>query len=279
MQELSGVSEAARELAMSRFRLIQPHLEKDRPLQLVAADGRLPFRTAQRWVSQYRKFGLIALVRKSRADRGGRRVVSPKIKTAIEALALESPPLPVRSIWRQAQQFAEATGELQPRYGTVYDLVRDVPAGLLTLAHHGGKEYSEEFDLVHRREAPRSNAIWQADHAQLSIKLVKEDGQTARPWLTIVIDDYSRAIAGYYLGFDPPSSTRTALALRQAIWRKGHSHWHVCGIPEVLYTDNGSDFTSKHIEQVAVDLKIRLVFSTPGKPQGRSAQADALYAK
>jgi putative transposase len=269
MQELSGVSEAARELAMSRFRLIQPHLEKDRPLQLVAADGRLPFRTAQRWVSQYRKFGLIALVRKSRADRGGRRVVSPKIKTAIEALALESPPLPVRSIWRQARQFAEATGELQPRYGTVYDLVRDVPAGLLTLAHHGGKVYSEEFDLVHRREAPRSNAIWQADHAQLSIKLVKEDGETARPWLTIVIDDYSRAIAGYYLGFDPPSSTRTALALRQAIWRKGHSHWHVCGIPEVLYTDNGSDFTSKHIEQVAVDLKIRLVFSTPGKPQGR----------
>jgi hypothetical protein len=28
MQELSGMSEAARELAMSRFRLIQPHLEK-----------------------------------------------------------------------------------------------------------------------------------------------------------------------------------------------------------------------------------------------------------
>src|SRR5260370_13732933 len=51
--------------------------------------------------------------------------------------------------------------------------------------------------------------------------------------------------------------------------RKGHPHWHICGIPEVLYTDNGSDFTSKHVEQVAVDLKMRLVFSTPGKPQGR----------
>jgi putative transposase len=61
------------------------------------------------------------------------------------------------------------------------------------------------------------NAIWQADHAQLNIRLVGEDGQIARPWLTIVIDDYSRAIAGYYLGFDPPSSTRTALALRQAL--------------------------------------------------------------
>jgi putative transposase len=122
-----------------------------------AASGKKPASTtAQRWVSQYRKFGLIALVRKSRDDRGGRRVVSPKIKAAIEALALESPPLPVRSICRQVRQFAEATGEPLPRYGTVYDLVRDVPVGLLTLAHRGGKAYSEEFDLVHRREASRS---------------------------------------------------------------------------------------------------------------------------
>jgi putative transposase len=103
----------------------------------------------------------------------------------------------------------------------------------------------------------------------LGIRLVREDGLIAKPWLTIVIDDYSRAIAGYLLGFDPPSSTRTALALRQAIWRKGHPHWQVCGIPDVLYTDNESDFKSKHIEQVAVDLKIQLVFSTPGKPRGR----------
>jgi putative transposase len=269
MQELSGVSEAARDLAMARFRLIQPHLEERRSLQLVAADANLSFRTAQRWVSQYRKLGLAAFVRKTREDRGARKIVSPKIKAAIEGLALERPPLPISSICRQARQFAAATGEPLPHYGTVYSLVREVPTGLLTLAHRGGKAYSEGFDLVHRREAGRSNAIWQADHAQLSILLIREDGQTARPWLTIVIDDYSRAIAGYYLGFDPPSSLRTALALRQGIWRKGHPHWHICGIPEVLYTDNGSDFTSKHIEQVAVDLKTRLVFSTPGKPQGR----------
>ena len=113
--------------------------------------GRL-FRTAQRWVSQYRKFGLIALTRKSRDDRGARRVVSPKIKAAIEGLALERPPLPIRSICRQIRQFAEATGERLPRYGTVYDLVREVPGSLLTLAHRGSKAYSEGFDLVHRRD-------------------------------------------------------------------------------------------------------------------------------
>lgn len=43
----------------------------------------------------------------------------------------------------------------------------------------------------------------------------------------------------------------------------------ICGIPGILYTDNGSDFTSHHLEQVSADLKIQLVFSIPGKPRGR----------
>jgi putative transposase len=53
------------------------------------------------------------------------------------------------------------------------------------------------------------------------------------------------------------------------IWRKRHPHWQICGVPDILYTDNGADFTSKHLQQVAADLKMRLVFSIPGKPQGR----------
>jgi putative transposase len=45
------------------------------------------------------------------------------------------------------------------------------------------------------------------------------DGSSAKPWLTIVIDDYSRAVAGYFLAFEPPCTlhTGTGLALRQAI--------------------------------------------------------------
>ena len=50
----------------------------------------------------------------------------------------------------------------------------------------------------------------------------------------------------------------TALALRQAIWRKADPGWPMCGIPDVLYVDHGSDFTSHQLEQAAVDLHIRL---------------------
>jgi putative transposase len=115
-------------------------------LQLVAADANFSFRTAQRWVSQYRKLGLAAFVRKAREDRGARRVVSAKIKAAIEGLALERPPLPIRSICRQVRAFAQTTDEPMPGYGTVYDLVREVLSRLLTLAHQGRKAYSEGPD-------------------------------------------------------------------------------------------------------------------------------------
>ena len=45
--------------------------------------------------------------------------------------------------------------------------------------------------------------------------------------------------------------------------------WQVCDIPDVLYVDHGSDFTSVHLGQVTADLHIALVYSTIGIPQGR----------
>jgi putative transposase len=103
----------------------------------------------------------------------------------------------------------------------------------------------------------------------LDILLVREGQAPAKPWLTVVMDDYSRAVAGYFLTFDAPSALNTSLALRQAIWRKDEPRWHVCGIPPCLYTDCGSDFTSQHMEQVSLDLKIGLMHSIPGHPRGR----------
>jgi putative transposase len=269
MDQLAGLTEEIRKLALERFRLLQPHLEDDRPLKLVAAEAEIPFRTAQRWVALYRKFGLAALARKSRADRGERRAVSVKIKEAIEGLALQKPPLPITAVCRQVRHMAQDLGEEPPSYWVVYRIVSSLPADLVTLAHQGSKVYGESFELIHRREAAGPNAIWQADHTPLDILLIRPDGETAKPWLSTVIDDYSRAVPGYFLSFQDPSALHTSLALRQAIWRKEDSRWVVCGIPDVLYTDNGSDFTSNHLEQVGADLKIRLVFSIPGKPRGR----------
>jgi hypothetical protein len=43
--QLAGLTEEARKLALRRFRLLQPHLEDHRPLKAVAAAARIPFLT------------------------------------------------------------------------------------------------------------------------------------------------------------------------------------------------------------------------------------------
>ncbi len=156
-----------------------------------------------------------------------------------------------------------------PSYRTVCAIVHDLDPGLVALAHDGPKADRERFDLIHRRAADGPNAIWQADHTQLDRWARDECDRPTKPWLTVILDDYSRAVAGYRLSFSAPSALHTALALRDAIRPKPDPCWHVCGIPATFYTDHGSDCTSQHLAQVAADLEMILVFSTVGMPRGR----------
>lgn len=137
------------------------------------------------------------------------------------------------------------------------------------MAHEGLKAYKQAFGLIHRFEADRPNEIWQADHTPLDILVLNSKQEPLKPWLTVIIDDYSRAVPGYFLGFQPPSSMRIATALRQAIWHKDNENWKICGIPEKFYSDQGSDFTSSHIDQVSIDLKFETIQTEAGDPQGK----------
>lgn len=132
-----------------------------------------------------------------------------------------------------------------------------------------GRRPTARHELVYRRRAERPNQIWQADHTQLDILILGASGKPDRPWLTTVMDDYSRAICGYTVFTGAPSALNTALALRQAIWRKQNPSWVMCGLPDILHVDHGSDFTSEHLERTAVALHIRTIHSTVGRPQGR----------
>jgi putative transposase len=238
------------------------------PLTRLAQTHGLKHRTLQRWIAEYRRSGLAGLVRRPRSDVGTRQLPAD-LQQLIEGLALQRPAPSAAAIHRRVAAVAQERGWPEPSYGRVAAIVRQLDPALVTLAQAGTKAYQQRFDLLFRREASRPNEIWQADHTAFDIWVRDEQGQSRRPWLTAIIDDYSRAIAGWRLGFEAPSALRTALTLRQAIWPKGQARWPVCGIPETFYTDHGRDFTSYHLEQTAADLKMRLVFSTVGQPRGR----------
>jgi putative transposase len=265
---LAELSEAQRHQAMARFAVLQPHLENGVPLTRAAAQADIPIRTARRWLARYRAGGLASLAQPERADRGERRM--PKeLVTFIEGLFLRRPAPSIATVHRMACDLAGKKGWPGPAYTTVYTIARALDPALVALAQAGDRAYKEAFDLIYRRQAGRPNEMWQADHTELDMLVVDPPGRPARPWLTVILDDHSRAVPGYALNFTAPSALQTALALHQAIWRKADPAWQVCGIPETLYSDHGTDFTSRHMDQVCADLHIQLVHSTAGSPQGR----------
>lgn len=268
MAGVDALSGQQQQQAWERFERIRPCLDAGVPATAVAQEHGLSARTVERWVARYRRDGLAGLARLPRADRGVRHFPEDLIRL-VEGLALRKPPPTAAAVYRQVIGVAARERWTAPSYSTVYAIIRRLDPALVTLAHEGTKAYRLAFDLLHRREATGPNDLWQADHTPLDLWVRDDDGIPVRPWLTVILDDYSRAVAAYRLSLSVPTALNTALALRDAIGRKSDPRWHVCGIPQTFYTDHGSDFTSRHIEQVGHDLKMQLVFSQPGMPRGR----------
>jgi putative transposase len=113
------------------------------------------------------------------------------------------------------------------------------------------------------------------DHTPLKVVVGTEAGPIGQPWLTILIDYYSRLVVGFCLGFEPPSYAVIMEALRHAIlpktylaqrYPKVQGNWPCCGLPEKLVSDRGSDLTSGDLEDAGFQLGIELDFNPPRTP-------------
>jgi putative transposase len=122
-----------------------------------------------------------------------------------------------------------------------------------------------------RRLASRILERVEIDHSPLKVVVGTEAGPIGQPWITVLIDYYSRLV----VGFEPPSYGVIMEALRHAILPKTYlkeryprvqGMWPCCGLPEKLVCDRGSDLTSKDLEQAAFQLGIELDFNPPRTP-------------
>jgi putative transposase len=203
---LADLSAEERERALQRFALLRPCLLESVSVAEVARSHHLPLGSVQRWVQRYRQEGLVGLAHRRRSDRGVRRSMSLECVHLIEGLALQRPRRSVAQIHRDISVLAKQRGWPEVRYGSVYAIVRGIDPALQVLAQEGSRVYQESYDLLFLHEVERPNERWQADHCWLNIWLVNDQGKAARPYLTIILDEYSRAIMGYRLSFDAPSA-------------------------------------------------------------------------
>ena len=228
-------------------------------------------RTVQRLVQRWEAEGIAGLKSTERNDKGQHRI-SQEWQDFIVNTFREgnkgSRKMSRKQVAVRVKVKAKELGEKKyPNYRTVYRVLQpivDAQESKPKIRSVGwrGSSLSVKTRNDEYLDVEYSNHVWQCDHTKVDILLVDKFGELVdRPWLTTVIDTYSRCIVGIRLGFDAPSSQVVALALRHAILPKNYSpnyglncEWGTYGKPEYFFTDGGKDFRSNHLRQIGVQL-------------------------
>lgn len=266
---IAELTESQRQNAHKKYHLIEPYLNGTFNLNDIAKNKNIPIRTLNLWLKKYRQNGLLGLARKPRQDRGNTRKCGQDLVEVIEGLYLKNPTLSRKNLHIMLAKYGSKHNIDLPSYRTLCRIIDSIPDDMVLLNLKGSKTYKQTYDLPHRWSATYPNELWQADHVLIDVEIETSQAVFQRPWLTVIMDDFSRGVCGYELSLLSPSAQKTSLCFRYAIWRKSDQKWIIFGIPDNLYTDHGSDFTSHHIEQVCIDLKIKLTYSMVGCPRGR----------
>jgi putative transposase len=239
--------------------------------QAAAERLNLSVSSIQRLVRAWKQQGVAGLSWRERSDRGQFRIseewqkfIITTYRSGNRGSRRMSPAQAAVRVKVRAQEQGLAS---YPSHMSVYRILKPViekrqqgkrslgwKGSRLSLPTRDGQEIGIEW----------SNQAWQCDHTRADVLVVDQSGALlGRPWLTIVVDSYSRCIMGMHLGFDAPSAAVVCLALRHAILPKQYSSayelqqpWGTYGLPQNLYTDSGKDFRSQHLEQVCTELGI-----------------------
>jgi putative transposase len=228
-------------------------------------------RSVQRLFKTYQEEGLAALTSTARADKGKHRISEfwqDFIIKTYQQGNKGSKRMTPKQVALKVQAKASDMGDKQPpTYRTVLRVLKplqekEAKAKSIRTPGWRGSTLSVKTRDGDDLEISYSNQVWQCDHTRVDVLLVDQHGELiGRPWLTTVIDSYSRCIMGINLGFDAPSSQVVALALRHAILPKQygaeyklHCEWGTYGKPEYLYTDGGKDFRSNHLAEIGAQL-------------------------
>ncbi len=247
--------ERARGIGLFRYMLIReaadPTLSRRQRGTLVRALAAVPHTdptgrtvritrwTLDRWIQEWRRGGFDALVPSTRQSQP--RTPAEVLELAA-ALKKENP---TRSA-AQVRRIVAAQLGWAPDERTLQRMF--VRTGLNALTAPAAPAVFGRF------EAGRPNEIWTGD----ALHGPRIGGR--KTYLFAFLDDHSRAAVGHRWGF-AEDSVRLAAALRPALAARG--------VPEYVYVDNGSAFVDSWLLRACAKLGIKLVHSTPGRPQGR----------
>lgn len=166
----------------------------------------------------------------------------------------------------------------RPQYKYLKRKIKALPAYDVCVARYGKRIADIRFRAAGSgmpSEVPLERAA--IDHCRLDLVVVDDETglPLGRPWLTLILDECSRYVLGYYVGFEDPSAVSVARALRNAIMPKAEilkrysgvvNTWDAWGIVHTLVADNGVEFHGTAVETAMDTFGMIVQFCPRRKP-------------
>lgn len=243
--------------------------------------------TVHRWRNLYQRAdqNIAALVTQTHR-KGNRKARYPAecealIQQAIDEVYMTRQQRTLKDTWERAVYLLTKENKLRPSIDqlplpgqkAIKRRIEDIPAYDREVARKGRDSARNTYRSVKGHFAvarPLSRA--EIDHTLLDIVVTDDITGHAlgRPYITICVDVYSRAILGFHIGFNPPSFLTVASCMRHAILPKEklrdlypdiRNSWFSHGVMDVISVDNGPEFHSDSFEQACFALNIDIDYA------------------
>ena len=145
----------------------------------------------------------------------------------------------------------------------------------------GRKAAAEKYEPIkgHFPGADSPLAVAQIDHTPMDVIVVDEEHRQPiqRPFLTVVIDVYSRRVLGFAIYLEKPSAFTAGLAIAHAVLPKEHwladvgvgvrAEWPCWGKMRAIHCDNAKEFRGTVIGRACQDHDIAIEHRPPREPR------------
>ena len=269
--QLKNVSEKELETANRRLEAVRAYRKTG--MVLAGCDARSVRRWA-RWAEDSlndRGLELLGLVRPRGRPSGIWDLDTEQVEEvekAIEDYAGDNGTETIAAAWGNMDTRCGERGIRTPSYERLRSRIQERSKAELALGREGVRE--ERKFLGPRRVddelAPISDRAFEfvyADHTLLDIELLSSRNRRylGRAWLSVLIDDYSRMPLAMVLTYFAPSRATFSALILDCLSRHNR-------LPEYLSVDQGSDFNSKHCENVLSALDITKIERMGSDPVG-----------
>src|SRR5277367_6578128 len=204
--------------------------------------------------------------------------VEQRIEQAINDIFMSRERPTMAKLRRDLRKDCTAAGLKPPSRTAIQARVSARSLREMVKAREGSAAARQRFVPVRPGLRPRSPLdVVQIDHTKVDIQLVADGARAVlgRPWLTLLLDVFSRSVLGLYLSFDAPSAAGVAMAIAQGVLPKAEwlmrndlaLAWPMHGLPRSLHLDNGAEFHSRALKRGCQQHGVRIDYRPPATPR------------